>query len=145
MNTSPVCLMSRVLWKPQAASWWMEGEVLSHWCLQTVHGRFGFTSVTGAHGANVTDVQLLTSAARESIFAESRERWMYFQVCLCCSIVRLINSTEISTKKKNDRMSVLLQSKKPIHQSHTSARSQGKHSQGRVTSYHMHGVSQNQT
>lgn len=39
-------------------------------------------------------------AARESIFAESRERWMYFQVCLWCSIVRLMNGTDISTKKK---------------------------------------------
>lgn len=90
-------------------------------------GRFGFASVPGGPGATVTDVQLLTSAARERIFAESRERWMYFQVHLWCSIVRLMNGTDISTKKKkNDRKSVLLQSKKHIHQSHTPAGSQGE-------------------
>lgn len=56
-------------------------------------GRFGSASVPGGPGATVTDVQ-------ESIFAASRERWMYSQVCLWCSIVRLINGTDISTKKK---------------------------------------------
>lgn len=79
----------------------MNGEVLYHWHLQTTHGRFGFASVTIAYGANVTTGTTADfSAARENIFAESEEKWICFQICLWGSIVRLMNGTDISTKKK---------------------------------------------
>lgn len=79
----------------------MNGEILYHWHLQTAHGRFGFASVTIAHGANVTTGTIADfSAARENIFAESEEKWICFQIHLWCSIVRLMNGTDISTKKK---------------------------------------------
>lgn len=77
------------------------GEGPSHWHLRSVHGRFGSAAVPVAPGANVTTGTLADfSAAKESIFAECRERWMCFHACFWCSVVRLTNGTNISTGKK---------------------------------------------
>lgn len=74
-----------------------------------------------------SQVHSLTSAAKESMFADSRERWICFQACLWCSIVRLMNGAAMSSKKeKNDRVGILLQSKDYVHPCHASARVQGK-------------------
>ena len=88
----------------------------------------GSTSVTVAHGASVTPGTLTDfPAVRESMFADPRERWMSFQTCLWYSIVRLMNRAEKSPKKeKKYRVGVLLRSKDHMHQSHASARAQGK-------------------
>lgn len=96
--TLPACLVSRVIWKPQAAGWWMKyflidpcklcraGLALHRYCCsqRPCHHRY--------------TCWLL--ALKESIFAESKERCLCFQVCLWSSTVRWMNGTDISTKKK---------------------------------------------
>ena len=122
MNTLPVCLMSRVMWKPQAAGWWMKYFSLT---LANYAGQawlcIGYCcSRRQCH--HRYPCWLL--APKECIFAESEERCLCFQVCLWCSTVRWMNGKYISTKKKKKRVDLFLQSKN--HQSHTSARAQGK-------------------
>lgn len=53
---------------------------------------------------------------------------MHFQACFWCSIVRLMKGADMSFKKekKNGRVEYLSPSKDHIHQSHASARAQGK-------------------
>lgn len=66
-----------------------------------MQGSFGSVSVSIAHGASVTTGVLADfSAAKKSIFAESKERWMCFQGYFWCSVVRLMNGIDISTKEK---------------------------------------------
>lgn len=100
----------------------------SHRHLQPVQGEIGSASVTAAHDASVITGTLADfSAAKESMFADSRERWMCFQACLWCSIVRLMSGADMSSKKeKNGRVGVLLQSKDHIHQPHAYTRAQDK-------------------
>ena len=98
MNTLPVCLMSRVMWKPQAAGWWMKyfSLTLANYAGQAWLCISYCCSRRQCHHRYTC--WLL--APKESIFAESEERCLCFQVCLWCSTVRWMNGKYISTKKK---------------------------------------------
>lgn len=114
-----------VIWKPQAAGWWMK-YFLTDPCKLCRAGLALHRCCCSQHQCHHRYACRLL-APKQSIFAESKERRLCFQVCLWCSTVRWMNGTDISTKKKKqkkDRVGLFLQSKN--HQSHTSARAQGE-------------------